>query len=160
MRMIVTLSVITTVTLRRNKNVAEWKRIANFTPILKWKSLNRNQGEWKIAEHIKLQSPSHHSATCFTVNGERDFSHIHRHYIVSRPYVSLVIVCSFILFSLFFPCRQQQRLRRRLVGVFILFRRHILWCFFFAHLIVLVDPYLRQRLYVWVCVLVLNDMEI
>lgn len=43
--MIASHLVVESNTSRRTKNVAAWKKIANFTPILKWKSLSRKQGE-------------------------------------------------------------------------------------------------------------------
>lgn len=49
LRMIV--SVIDQNILRRNKNVAEWKKIVNFILILKWKN-HKNLGEFSMSHFI------------------------------------------------------------------------------------------------------------
>lgn len=105
-KMIVSRSVIKPIiTLRRTKNVAEWKRIVNFIPILKWKNHNRNQGmcskkNESLASHIFfLWVPS--NLLCLMMR-EASVSP------TSSSYHNLtfwpVIVCSFCLL-----CRRRQR---------------------------------------------------
>lgn len=66
------------------------KKNSKFYPDIEMKKPQQKPRWVEILQSIKAHR--------LAVNGERGFSHIHRHSIVSRPYVSIVIVCSFIFF--------------------------------------------------------------